>query len=132
MPGRYSTIQERAPDGDTLIPKPVSSVSKNVVCFVICGRLSNDLFPSLIFAIVSLQVATTRETVAYRRTRLAKKVLGMIDYFYVWQSADIARNSSFQFWVLQVVGSNPAAPTNKYLILSRLIIARPGRQIQNK
>jgi len=56
----------------------------------------------------------------------------MIDYFYVWQSADIARNSSFQFWVLQVVGSNPAAPTNKYLILSRLIIARPGRQIQNK
>jgi len=86
----------------------------------------------LIFAIVSLQVATTRETVAYRRTRLAKKVLGMIDYFYVWQSADIARNSSFQFWVLQVVGSNPAAPTNKYLILSRLIIARPGRQIQNK
>jgi hypothetical protein len=29
----------------------------------------------------------------------------------VVQSADTIKNSSYQFWVLQVVGSNPAAPT---------------------
>jgi len=37
----------------------------------------------------------------------------------VGQFEDTGRNSHFQFWVLQVVGSNPAAPTSQVVESSR-------------